>query len=77
VAYDVDGRVIDIGSGVIDAKIFNLLYCVDGIRAKMSRMARTAVKGKRQRRRLRHAYLRKHQKVRNLLTMYTARSLHG
>jgi len=35
------------------------------IRAKMARMARTAVKGKR--RRLRHAYLRKHQKARNLV----------
>jgi len=65
VAYDVDGRVIDIDSGVMDAKIFYLLYCVDRIRAKMARMARTAAKGKR--RRLRHAYLRKHQKVWNLV----------
>ena len=61
-AYDVDGRVIDIGSGVVDAKIFNVLYGADRIRAKMARMARTAAKDKR--RRLRYAYLRKHQKVR-------------
>jgi len=49
----------------MDANIFNLLYCVDRIRAKMARMARTAAKGNR--RRLCHAYLRKHQLVRNLI----------
>ena len=73
-ANDGDGRVIGIGSGVIDANIFNLLYCrqdsyQDGT------MARTAAKGNRQarrdakgkRRRLHHTYLRKYQKVRNLV----------
>ena len=34
-AYDVDGRVIYIGSRVMDAKIFNMLDCADRIRAKM------------------------------------------
>jgi len=42
VAYGVDGRVVDIGSGVMDAKIFNLLCCADRI---LGKMARTAAKG--------------------------------
>ena len=47
VAYDVDGRGIDISSGAMEAKIFKLLYCADRIRAKMARMARRTAKGKR------------------------------
>jgi len=60
VACDVDGRVIDISSGVMDAKIFNLLFCADRIRAKMARMARTAANGKRQGRRAANSYSTNH-----------------